>query len=324
MIRFSVPHPFQDRLRMTFAGQAREVPEWELRLADGDDAGYFRSDSAVWTVHREMATIVAGIRALLMQALHPGAMAGVRDWSNFRDDPLGRLAGTIRWIFTVTYGDTKAASEGTAWVRKLHERVRGSYLDAKGREVAYSANDPELLSWVHLAFTDSFLATHRIWGKRFPGDEDDYVREWAIAGDLMGVPEPPRSAAELQRQLNAFYDSGVLCATDTVRETIGFLRRPPLALMLRPGYRVLFGGAVASLEPKYRELLGLEVPNVRIGGRGSIRLPVISATRIVLGVVGRALGDQGPSEQAARSRLARLADAQREKRPEQREKRPDE
>ena len=119
-------------LKNTFTGTGAEPPAWTEELAEGDDAGYFPPGSAVWEVHSSMTPTVGGIRALLLQALHPGAMAGVYAHSNFREDPLGRLANTIRWIFTVTYGSTEAARSASGWVRRLHEKVTGPYVDANG------------------------------------------------------------------------------------------------------------------------------------------------------------------------------------------------
>jgi uncharacterized protein (DUF2236 family) len=248
-----------------------------------------------------MPTIVAGIRALLMQALHPGALAGVYDHSRFRDDPLGRLAGTIRWIFTVSYGSTEAARGASAWVLRLHESVRGSYVDGHSADRDYVANDPELLRWVHIAFTDAFLSAHKLWGRPIPGGPDAYVREWAQAGQLMGVDSPPLTEAEMRQQLDRWYDDGELRSDGRVAETVAFIRDPPLSPVLRPGYRVLFAAAVTSLEPKYRDLLGLQTPRL-----GPFRLPVVLATRVTLAVVRLALGPMGPSEQAARDRLQRL------------------
>src|SRR4029453_2758026 len=157
-----------------------------------NDVGYHLPGSAVWAVHGSMPTIVAGIRVLLMQSLHPGALAGVYDHSAFRADPLGRLASTVRWIFTVTYGSKEDAEAATRTV----ERIQGTYMDAHGVVRNYSANDPELMRWVHVAYADSFLAAHRIWGKSIPGGPDAYVREWAQAARLMGIAHPPLSDAE--------------------------------------------------------------------------------------------------------------------------------
>ncbi|MGO4238082.1 oxygenase MpaB family protein [Pseudarthrobacter sp. YAF2] len=296
---------WRDEIKKTFSGNADAPPEWSLRLAEGDDAGYHLPGSAVWAVHGSMSPIVGGIRTLLMQSLHPGALAGVHEHSNFREDPLRRLANTIRWIFTVTYGSTAASEEASRRVRRLHEPVQGSYQDNGGAARAYSANDPGLAAWIHIAFTDGFLAAHKIWGGPIPGGEDAYVREWAQAGLLMGVEEPPVSGAQMRSQLDAWYEQGELRADSRVKETVEFIRNAPLHPLLRPGYRVLFAGAVYSLEPRYRRMLGLTVPRL-----GPFPLPVRLATKVVLGVVHLALGGlrrrKGPSESAALERLRRL------------------
>ena len=141
---------WQDELKKTFTGKSDAPPDWALRLSEGDDPGYHLPGSAVWAVHGSMSPIVAGIRTLLMQSLHPGALAGVHEHSNFREDPLGRLAHTVRWIFTVTYGSRAAAEEASRMVRRLHEPVQGSYSDNQGTLRSYSANDPELAAWIHI------------------------------------------------------------------------------------------------------------------------------------------------------------------------------
>ena len=182
-----VTEPLRAMIQFAFSGQPTGIPDWLGKLADGDEVGPFPPESAAWAVHGGMPPIVAGIRALLVQALHPGALAGVHDFSRYREDPLGRLAGTIRWIFQVTYGDTATGVSASQWVRRLHERVRGSYVDAAGVEHPYAANDPELSRWVHIAFTDAFLRCQQQWGAPIPGGADQYVAEWAYAGELMGV-----------------------------------------------------------------------------------------------------------------------------------------
>ncbi|MET4901370.1 oxygenase MpaB family protein [Paenarthrobacter sp. CC6] len=292
---------YRHELQRTFTGTSGTPPEWVPRLAEGNDAGYHLPGSAVWAVHGHVATIVAGIRVLLMQALHPGALAGVYEHSGFQKDPLGRLANTVRWIFTVTYGSTEAAESATAVVRRIHERVRGTYVDGLGVQRPYAANDPELLRWVHVTYADSFLTANRIWGAAIPGGADAYVREWAAAGRLIGVQDPPLTEAQVRDELEGWYASGILRADDRLAETVSFIRHPPLSPLLKPGYRILFAAAVASLEPKYRELLGLQRAQL-----GFVPLPVITAARVVLGMVRLALGPHGPSEQAARQRLQRL------------------
>lgn len=287
---------WRSHLLTTFSGNAEGRPHWVGPIEQGDDAGYFGPGSAAWAVHGGMATMVAGIRALLMQTLHPGAMAGVHDWSRYREDPLGRLGGTIQWLVTVTFADTKLAELESSRVARFHDRVAGTYRDAQGVERPYSAGDPELLSWVHVVFTDAFLACEQLWGGDIPGGADAYVREWATAGELVGVPAPPRSERELRAQLAAFSEAGVLKSDERVAEAVRFIRNPPLRRSMMPAYRVMFAGAVASLPEEYRRMLGLR----------RSRLPVVWATGLVLRAVRMLLGSSSTSEDAARKRIARL------------------
>lgn len=285
---------WRSHLLTTFSGESSGRPQWVSRIEKGDDAGFFGPGSAPWVVHGGMGTLVAGIRALLMQTLHPGAMAGVHDWSRYQEDPLGRLSGTIQWLMTVTYASTEQARLESSRVGKYHDRVAGTYSDAQGVERPYSAGDQELLSWVHAVFTDAFLGCHELWGQAIPGGADQYVSEWAVAGELVGVCHPPRSRAELKAQIDGFRP--VLKSDERVLATVRFIRNPPLRRSMRPAYRVLFAGAVASLPEEHRALLGFR----------RSPLPVIWATRVVLRSVGRILGSSSTSEDAARTRLARI------------------
>ncbi|MDY0890570.1 oxygenase MpaB family protein [Frigoribacterium sp. CFBP9030] len=294
--------PLRARLQQTFNGQATGTPQWMIDLEKGDDEGFFEPGSAVWAVHGAKATIAAGVRALLVQALHPGALAGVHDHSRFKEDPLGRLAGTIRWIYTVTYGSRDAATQASNWVSRLHTKVVGQYDDRHGVSHGYAANDPELLSWVHMAFADSFLAAFHRWGGReVPGGPDAYVREWAVAGELMGVPNPPLTVAEMQHQLMDFDRRGVLERTSRTDDVVRFIRRPPLFPVLRAGYPLLFNGAVATLQPRFQELLDLRPPHV-----GPVELPTAGPAAAVLRGVGAVMGPRPPAEKHALTRLERL------------------
>ena len=290
---------WRSHLLVTLSGNDEGRPAWVGTMEKGDDAGFFGPGSASWAVHGGMATMVAGIRALLMQTLHPGAMAGVHDWSRYREDPLGRLSGTIQWLVTVTFAATEQAEHESGRVGRFHDRVVGTYLDARGLERPYSAGDPELLSWVHVVFTDAFLASHKLWGGPIPGGADRYVREWATAGELVGVQDPPRSDAELAAQLRSFSDAGVLMGGDRVAEAVRFIRNPPLRRGMMPFYRIMFAGAVASIPVDYRRMLGLR----------RSPLPVVWATGAVLGLVRLLLGASSTSEDAARARIARLNSA---------------
>ncbi|MBD1542112.1 DUF2236 domain-containing protein [Arthrobacter sp. IA7] len=292
---------WQAELKRTLTGSPDALPDWSRKFAHGDDPGYFLPGSAVWAVHGGVPTIVGGIRSLLMQTLHPAVLAGVHDHSNFRADSLGRLARTTAWIHALTYGSTAEARAATARVVRLHESVNGKYVDGDGSVQKYSANDPELLRWVHITFTDSFLRTHELWDGPIPGGPDAYVREWAQAGRLMGVESPPESKAALVRELAEWSAEGTLRCDERVSETVAFIRNPPLHPLLKPGYRVLFEAAVLSLDPDYRRLLGLRTARI-----GPLPLPVSLAARATLAVVRLALGPASPSQLAARERLRRL------------------
>ncbi len=276
------------------SGDPTGTPDWVRAMADGFDVGYFGPGSAAWAVHGSLATVVGGIRALLMQALHPAALAGVMQHSRYREDTLGRLAGTTQWLTVVTFGDRAAADRECARVRGLHRRVTGTY-ETAGGPAPYSAMDPELLRWVHVAFTDSFLAAHRVWGGPIPGGPDAYVREWARAGELVGVVDPPRSVAELREQIASF--APVLRGDERTAQTVDFIRDVPFPLPARPPYAVLFRGAVATLPAEHQALLGVSAPPLRV-----LR-PVVGA---MLGGLGLAVGSTSPSQQAAERRIAGL------------------
>jgi uncharacterized protein (DUF2236 family) len=284
------------------SGDPMGEPDWVSKIAEGDDAGHFGPGSAVWHVNGGIPVIVAGVRALLMQTLHPGAMAGVHDHSRYADDPLGRLAGTVRWVVTTTFGSTPTVGQETSRVARLHDRVKGTYPPANEERQAtrYSAKDQDLVAWVHIVFTDAFLAANRQWGDAIPitapgeSGEDSYVREWATAGELMGLEAPPRSRAELQSALEAFQP--VLRADDRVTEALRFLRKPPLPGPARIPYAIMVGGAIATMEPRYRDMLGLKRP----------WWPAITLTGLVLWLTGVVLGTESTSRRRAKERLDRL------------------
>jgi uncharacterized protein (DUF2236 family) len=279
-------------------GNDEGVPPWVVDLATGEDQGYFGPGSAVWMVHGGLPVLVAGMRALLMQTLHPGAMAGVHDHSRYREDPLGRLNGTVRWVLVTSFGTRAQAEQACGFVGKLHVKVQGSY-ERNGESVRYSANDPTLLRWVHVAFADSFLRCDETWGNPIPGGADRYVDEWARAGELMGVTSPPHSEAELRSQLDAFGPE--LRSDQLVRDAVRFIRKPPFAGTTAFGYNVIFAGAVSTIPRKYRRMLGVRRP----------WWPAITVARFVLWFLGKLLGRPSTSEIYATRRVAALANAAR-------------
>ena len=148
--------------------------------------GFFGPASVTWRMSADLSSPVAGLRSLLMQALHPLAMAGVDQHSGWRRDPVGRLAATMAYLTTVTFGDRAAALHAAARVRRIHDDVRG--IDTvTGRP--YAAGDPALLLWVHGALVDSVLAAGNLVGTALSAaDSNRYVAEMVTAAELTGVP----------------------------------------------------------------------------------------------------------------------------------------
>jgi uncharacterized protein (DUF2236 family) len=295
MPRPAIVQRARERVLTIFSGDPDGIPPWVQALETGDDEGFFGPGSAVWEVHNGIPTIVAGIRALLMQTLHPGAMAGVHDHSRYQHDPLGRLAGTVRWVLTTTFADRAQAEAGCAWVARLHERVRGDFAGPDGTPIPYQADDADLVGWVHCVFTDAFIGCHETWGGAIPGGSDQYVREWAVAGTLMGMTDPPRSRAALDAAIASYIPH--LRRDQRVDDAVRWLRSPALGPAVGRAYRVLFAGAVASLPPTYRRMLGLRRP----------LWPAITATRVLLALTRMVLGTQSSSMAHTQRRLARLS-----------------
>jgi len=296
---------YRSRILIMFSGDPEGEPEWVRKISEGDDVGYFGADSAVWHVNGGVPVIAAGVGALLMQTLHPGAMAGVHDHSRYASDPLGRLSGTVRWVVTTTFGATNTVQGESQRVSRLHDRVNGQYEPgAKPQEsIAYSAHDEDLVGWVHTIFTDAFLRAHRTWGDAIPegphgeSGEDRYVREWAIAGRQMGMTNPPESVAELAEALRNYRP--FLRRDDKVSEALTFLVNPPLPFGTGIPYRILVAGAISTFDKDIRDLLGLKRP----------WWPAITFTRWLLGLMGLVLGGDSTSRIRALERIARLEKA---------------
>jgi uncharacterized protein (DUF2236 family) len=190
-----------------------------------EDDGYFGPGSVTWRVSADLSSPVAGLRSLLMQALHPLAMAGVDQHSDWRTDPVGRLAATSAYEVTVTFGDRASARRVAQRVRAIHERVRG--VDAV-TGLPYEAGDPALLLWVHAALVDSGLAAGALFGTPLAdADADAYVAEMAIAAELLGVPREiiPDSADALARYIEGVRPD--LRRTPAAAESMGYLLDPP-------------------------------------------------------------------------------------------------
>ena len=245
-------------LRDRVAGENAEERARSIWLAPGPRR--FAPGDPICRVHGHAAMYAGGIRALLLQMLHPLAMAGVGHHSGYKGDPWGRLQRTSEYIAMTTFGPDESADKVIARIRKIHDRVIGHAPD--GRE--YRASDPHLLRWVHVAEIDSFLTSYQWHAAEplTPDEADRYVDQAAWAAAQLGVVDPPWTVAGLQSDLASFRPE--LALTESAKEAADFLlREPPLPWAARPGYWMLAAGAVAMLPEHARQLLGLHVPGVR-------------------------------------------------------------
>jgi uncharacterized protein (DUF2236 family) len=230
-----------------------------------------------------------------MQTLHPGTLAGVAQHSRYEADALGRLAGTTKWLTISTFGSMEAIEHEAQRVNALHERVRGTYINRDGETVEYAASNEDLLGWVHIAFTESFLVAHQTYSARpIPGGADEYVRDWARSVEPLGLFVAPRSEAELREAIQELHRTGVLQVSEKTFKVVKFLRRPPLHRTALIGYTLLFAAAVVTLPPEFRRMLGL--PNYP-------RWLVVPITRTFLRILRIAVGPESPIEDAARERI---------------------
>ena len=216
--------------------------------------GWFDEDSIIRRVHADSSMFIGGLRALLLQSLHPLAMAGVADHSDYQHDPWGRLQRTALFLAATTYGPSAVAEQAIARVRTVHEHVTGVAPDGR----AYAANDPHLLRWVHLVEVDSFLVAYRRYGAE-PLDHDDadeYVRQMAVIARALGVPAPPESTIGLRDQLRSY--RGELGGTPAARRVARYLVwQAPLPVPARVPYGLLASSAVALLPAWARRPLRL-------------------------------------------------------------------
>jgi len=231
-----------ERIRGRIVGDDAEQRQAELFEAPGER--WFAPDSAVVRVHADAAMFIGGLRALLIQSIHPLAMAGVAEHSDYKADPWGRLQRTADFLAATTFGPADQAEQAIQMVNRIHERVRGTALD--GRE--YSARDPHLLAWVHATEVDSFLAAHDRYGER-PLDaagRDEYVSQMSRVASGLGVIDPPTDVASLDEALRSFRPE--LASTEASREATRYLLlEPPLPLSSRPAYGLLAAAAVGLL-----------------------------------------------------------------------------
>ncbi len=256
------------RLFVMVAGP--EGPANRQRIHHTPGARWFGEDRPIRRVHADASMFVGGLRALLLQSLHPLAMAGVAEHSDYRGDPWGRLQRTSTFLAETTYGRADDARRAVEKVKHIHRYVHGVAPDGR----RYDASDPHLLEWVHIAEVDSFLLAHQLYGAA-PLDQagrDGYVSDMAVVATALGVPEPPRNQQELRDRIDVYRPE--LRGTPAARDAARFLLlTPPLALAARPAYGMLAATAVAMLPAWARAPLllpyvpPLEATVTRVAGR---------------------------------------------------------
>ncbi|MHB8612340.1 MAG: oxygenase MpaB family protein [Candidatus Dormibacteraceae bacterium] len=233
------------------------------------DGGLFGPHSMVWRVHRDRSFPLAGIRSLMVQALHPLAMAGVAEHSNWKQDPFGRLAATSGYILTVTYGDTASAHYASSRVRGIHDHVNGT--DPVTR-LPYRASDPSLLLWIHAAMVDSIVHVVQRYGRGLDAaGADRYVREMVRFAELVGVPAAavPASVAALEEYIESIE---LLQATPAARDAMAVVLDPPgLDDDARNLWRDLGQVAIGSLPGWARSMYGYGEPGAELMERETVR-----------------------------------------------------
>ncbi|SEN80807.1 oxygenase MpaB family protein [Actinacidiphila rubida] len=231
-----------------------EGPRNRARIHGTPGPRWFGPDRPIRRVHGDASMFIGGLSALLLQSLHPLAMAAVEAHSGYRGDPWGRLQRTSTFLATTTYGTAEFAEQACARVRAVHDRVRGVSADGE----PYRAADPRLLGWVHAAEVDSFLRAHQRYGAHplTPAGYDGYVLDAARIAQELGVADPPTDRAELSRTLAGYRPE--LRATPAAHRAARFLLlRPPVPLAVRLPYGALAANAVSLLPPWAARELGL-------------------------------------------------------------------
>jgi uncharacterized protein (DUF2236 family) len=249
------------------------------------DDGFFGPASVAWRISGDLSGPVAGLRALMIQALHPLAMAGVDQHSDWRADPVGRLAATSAYLATITFGERGAAQRAASRVRRIHERVKGTD-NQTGKP--YAAGDPALLLWVHAALVDSNIAARNLFGTPLSEqDTDAYVEEMVIAAELIGVSAElvPDSAAALAAYFTAVRPE-LLC-TPAARESMTYLLDPPgLDEEVAEIWQDIRDATLISLPDWAAGMYGYAVPEMSPARRGEIRQALGVLDAVFLGEPG--------------------------------------
>ncbi|MER5436253.1 oxygenase MpaB family protein [Streptomyces sp. NPDC002588] len=278
------------------------------------DPGLFTPASVTWQMHGDPMMWVAGIRALYLQALHPRAVRGVMENSDFRRDAWGRLMSIANFVGTTTYGTSEAAEKAGARVRKIHRMLSATDPETGER---YPVDEPGLLLWVHCAEIDSYLHVLRRSG--YPLTDaaaDRYLAEHRVSARLVGLD--PDAVPACRAEMDAYFERtrSELVAGDDARAVDDFLLRPPTHPLLVPARALLWRRvahlAYASLPPYAHELYGRPAPapatvtrELRATGTLLRRVPARLRWQLPPRHILRAMARLGPSARPAPYKVGR-------------------
>ncbi|MDR3416770.1 MAG: oxygenase MpaB family protein [Nevskia sp.] len=254
--RFFLAEPLRRKVEQAIIGITSGAGAPRINfLEPAGDPGLFGPDSICWRVHGDFAImLVGGVSALLLQALHPLALAGVWDHSNFRQDILGRLRRTSAFVGGTTFAGRRDAERLIQRVRRIHETVVGTAPD--GRH--YAAGDPRLLTWVHVAEMSSFLRSHQLYSPAplSESEQDRYYHETAVVAELLGARGVPKSVAAVERYYRRMLPQ--LDYSERAREVHRILLNPPVPHpALKPMGRLFIHAGEDLLPDWAQDLLGI-------------------------------------------------------------------
>lgn len=214
------------------------------------DPGLLGPESISWRIVGDISSIVGGARSLLIQSAHVEVVSGVHEHSNYRSDPFGRLTRTAQYVNIVNYGAMPEVSLIVAMVNKAHANVKG----VSQAGVPYNASDPALLSWVHNTLTDSLLSAYISYGPLplSAQDADKFIVEQHKVGALLGANDMPSTKESLHAWI---VDHPRAIATTAMRDSVAFIKKPPLGLIQQMGWSILVKGALSTVDVKLLNII---------------------------------------------------------------------
>ena len=227
-------------------------------LTPKGDRGLFGPESIAWKVHADfISMMIGGISSLILQALHPQALAGVWDHSSFREDLKGRLGRTAFFIAATTYGSTEMANNVIEKVNRIHTKITG--LDEFANP--YSAADPHLLAWVHLTETRSFMSSFEDYRKEIisPKEKDRYFFEMKSLGERMGAKDLPSTYANTERAIQAYIPE--LYFGERASSIIDLLENFPSNLTAKPFIKLISRAGFLNLPDWVYPMIGKATPS---------------------------------------------------------------